>query len=838
MIGLPIDSVLPQIAQTLAENPSLVLQAPPGAGKTTGVPLHLLRSDWLGDNKIIMLEPRRLAARTAAIRMAELLGENLGETVGYRIRLEKKVSARTKIEVVTEGILTRMLQKDPELSGVGLVIFDEFHERSLQADLGLALCLEVQSALRDDLRLLVMSATLDGQAVSHLMGDAPVVTSEGRSFPVDIKYGRETERRNISFDMADKIADVLHKEQGSILAFLPGVGEIKRVESLLKAKQGMAGVEVYPLYGDLPMAKQRKAIEPVGNGNRKVVLATSIAETSLTIDGIRIIVDCGFRRSPRFDPSSGLTRLETIRVSKASADQRAGRAGRLEPGICYRLWPESQSGALSLQDRPEIQEADLCSLVLELLNWGATDPEELSWCTVPPKSSWKQAMELLRSLGAIDHSDHITDHGKKMSRLPVHPRLAHMLVTGKEEGAGWVACLIAALLTERDVLQQGANKTPTDLLVRIGAFAANRDDKGFLFDSYRVKQVKRTAEQYARALGVNPDKEFGMDCAGGLVSLAYPDRIGKLRKNTVGRFKLSGGKGAELDELDPLASKPYLVMTNIGGTGASARVYQAIEVSENQIRKFHAESIVPEDRVRLDDLKGIFLGEKVERIGEVILKATRVKEPDQEAIKQEILNLVRGKGLAILKPDSDLEHLCRRVISAGVLAKKVDWPDFSEAGLISILEAWLRPYLDDVSTLKSLQALNLKSILLSSLDWDKRQFLDNNFPDRIGLPTGNTARISYDDPQIPTLEVRLQELFGLSVTPSIFEGRVPLRLHLLSPARRPLQVTSDLAGFWANTYHDVKKDMKGRYPRHYWPDDPLIAEPTAKTKKNMSKVRR
>ncbi|WP_085900353.1 ATP-dependent helicase HrpB [Kiloniella majae] len=838
MTGLPIDSVLPQIAQKLVENTSLVLQAPPGAGKTTGVPLHLLQSDWLGDNKIIMLEPRRLAARAAATRMAELLGEDLGETVGYRIRLEKKVSARTRVEVVTEGILTRMLQNDPELSGVGLVIFDEFHERSLQADLGLALCLEVQAALRDDLRILVMSATLDGQAVSRLMDDAPVITSEGRSFPVEIKYGKETERRNIPFDMADKIEEALAEEGGSILAFLPGVGEIKRVENLLLSKKTTTDIEVYPLYGDLPMAKQRKAIEPVGDGRRKVVLATSIAETSLTIDGIRIIIDCGFRRSPRFDPSSGLTRLETIRVSRASADQRAGRAGRLEPGICYRLWPESQNGALALQDRPEIQEADLCSLVLELLNWGATGPEELSWCTVPPKSSWKQAIELLRSLGAIDQSDHITDHGKNMSRLPVHPRLAHMLVRGREENAGWLACLIAALLTERDILQEGSAKTQTNLLVRIDAFTSKSKERGFKFDSYRLKQVKRTAEQYARALGVRPDTTFNTEHVGGLASLAYPDRIGKLRKNAVGRFKLSGGKGAELDELDPLASRPYLVMTNIGGAGASARVYQAIEVSESQIRKFHAESIVLEDRVRLDDLKGVFLGEEVERCGEVILKATRVKEPDQEAIKQEILTLVRGRGLTILEPDADFEHLCHRVISAGALAQKTDWLDFSEAGLISSLESWLLPYLDSVTTFKALQALDFKSILLSFLGWDKRQFLDENFPSRIELPTGNTARINYVDPKLPILEVRLQELFGLSVTPSIFGGRIPLRLHLLSPARRPLQVTSDLAGFWANTYHEVKKDMKGRYPRHYWPDDPLIAEPTSKTKKNMNKARR
>lgn len=838
MIGLPIDSVLPQVAQKLAEKTSLVLQAPPGAGKTTGVPLYLLHSDWLGDKKIIMLEPRRLAARAAATRMAELLGESIGNTVGYRVRLEKKVSARTRIEVVTEGILTRMLQNDPELSGVGLVIFDEFHERSLQADLGLALCLEVQAALRDDLRLLVMSATLDGQTVSRLMDDAPIVTSEGRSFPVDINYGRETQRKNIPFDVADKIEEVLQEEEGSILAFLPGVGEIKRVESLLLSKKTTTGVEVYPLYGDLPMAKQRKAIEPVEEGQRKVVLATSIAETSLTIEGIRIIVDCGFRRSPRFDPSSGLTRLETIRVSRASADQRAGRAGRLEPGICYRLWPESQNGALALQDRPEIQEADLCSLVLELLNWGTTNPEELSWCTIPPASSWKQAVELLRSLGAIDHSDHITDHGKKMSRLPVHPRLAHMLVRGKEGGAGWLGCLMAALLTERDILQDGSTKTQTDLLVRIDAFTRKSMDRGFKFDSYRLKQVKRTAEQYASALGVKPGTAIDTEHAGGLASLAYPDRIGKLRKNAVGRFKLSGGKGAELDELDPLASKPYLVMTNIGGAGVSARVYQAIEVSDSQIRKFHAESIVSEDRVRLDDLKGVFLGEKVERCGEVILKETRVKEPDQDAIKQEILTLVRGRDLTILDPGPDFEHLCCRVISAGMLAEKVDWPDFSTAGLTSSVETWLLPYLDDVTTLKALQALDLKSILLSFLDWDKRQFLDENFPSRIELPTGNTARINYSDPKLPVLEVRLQELFGLSVTPSIFGGRIPLRLHLLSPARRPLQVTSDLAGFWANTYHDVKKDMKGRYPRHYWPDDPLIAEPTSKTKKNMNKTRR
>ncbi len=835
MTSLPIDSVLPEIAQTLDENTSAVLQAPPGAGKTTGVPLHLLKSKWLSGKKIIMLEPRRLAARAAAVRMADMLGEKVGETVGFRIRLESKISKNTKIEVVTEGILTRMLQSDPELSDFGLVIFDEYHERSLQADLGLALCLEIQMALRDDLRLLVMSATLDGETVSKVMGSAPIITSEGRSYPVEKIYGPEIQRRNIPFDIADKLVEIVNSEKGSILVFLPGVGEIKRVHDLLKSKSLTQNVEIRPLYGDLPLGEQRKAISVSLDGMRKIVLATSIAETSLTIEGVRVIVDCGYMRSPRFDPSSAMTRLETLRVSRASAEQRAGRAGRLEPGVCYRMWPEVQNGSLALQNKPEILEADLCSLVLELLNWGTADPSELSWCDPPPASSWKQATELLIYLGAIDPEGRITSHGKAMSNLPVHPRLAHMLVRGKEEGEGWLACLLAALLNERDILQSSTAKSPTDLLIRIEALVGKGADKGFRFDRHRMKQVRRIAEQYARYIKVGTGDESDLTKAGAIVSLAYPDRIGQLRKKSSGRFKLSGGKGAEIDQLDSLASEPYLVMTSVGGIGASVRVYQAISILESQIRTLHADNIIIEDQVRLDEQKGIFLGERVEKFAELNLSAKRQKHPDQSAIITEILRVIRAKGLAFLEPSKGALQFCQRVASARILTSSEDWPDFSERKLLDCLEDWLSPYLMDVSSFKDLKNLDLKTILVSMLDWDGLKFLDKEIPERFKVPTGNSPRINYENPEIPVLEVRLQELFGQSVTPAILSGRVPLRLHLLSPGRRPLQVTSDLAGFWQNTYLDVKKDMKGRYPRHYWPDDPLAAEPTAKTQKNMIK---
>ncbi|MFD2207165.1 ATP-dependent helicase HrpB [Kiloniella antarctica] len=837
MIDLPINSVLPQISLALDENTSAVLQAPPGAGKTTVVPIHLIQSGWLGDKKIIMLEPRRLAARAAAVRMAGMLGENVGESVGYRIRLESKISIHTKVEVVTEGILTRILQTDPELSDYGLVIFDEYHERSLQADLGLALCLEAQMALRDDLRILVMSATLDGDAVSKVMGGAPIITSEGRSFPVKNIYGPETHRKNISFDVADKVEEVLRSEKGSVLVFLPGVGEIKRVHDLLRSKTLPSNVEVRPLYGDLALAEQRSAISTSGAGMRKVVLATSIAETSLTIEGVRVIVDCGYMRSPRFDPSSGMTRLETLRVSRASAEQRAGRAGRLEPGVCYRMWPEVQNGALAMQNKPEVLEADLCSLVLELLNWGTTDPSELSWCDMPPASSWKQAVEILSSLGAIDTQGRITPHGKAMSRLPVHPRLAHMLIMAKEQGEGWLGCLLAALLNERDVLQKSSAKAPIDLRLRLEGVVGKGADKGLRFDRQRIKQIKRIAEQYAKQINIKVGGRVDLTMAGAFASLAYPDRIGQLRKNSTGRFKLSSGKGAEIDPLDSLASEPYLVMTNVGGNGASVRVYQALALSELDVRSLHAERIASEDQVRIDEVKGIFLGERVERFAELILSAKRQKHPDQKSIVKEILRVIRNKGLSFLEPSEKAVQLCQRVATARCYGEVDDWPDFNEHWLLDNLDVWLTPYLKNVSSFKDLKNLDLYTLLSSLLGWDKLQLLNKEFPERFTVPTGNSPRINYNDPELPVLEVRLQELFGLSETPSILRGKVPLRLHLLSPARRPLQVTNDLAGFWQNTYHDVKKDMKGRYPRHYWPDDPLVAEPTSKTKKNMVRKR-
>ncbi|WP_020593575.1 ATP-dependent helicase HrpB [Kiloniella laminariae] len=835
MIALPIDSLLPEIAASLQQRHTLVLQAPPGAGKTTGVPLALLNGGWLRGKKIIVLEPRRLAARSAAVRMADLLGEKVGDTVGYRIRHESRVGPRTRIEVVTEGVLTRQLQNDPELTDIGLVIFDEFHERSLQADLGLALCLEVQAALRDDLRLLVMSATLDGQKVSRVMGDAPILTSEGRSFPVQLVYGEETQRRSIAGAVAGKIVEVLPQEKGSFLVFLPGVGEINAVAELLRQEGLPADVDLFPLFGDLSLEDQRRAIAPSPAGRRKIVLATAIAETSLTIDGVRVIIDCGYMRSPRFDPSSAMSRLETLRVSKASADQRAGRAGRIEPGVCYRLWPESQNGSLAQQSTAEILEADLCSLVLELLNWGASGPETLNWCDAPPRAAWFQATELLQRLGAIDQGGRITTQGKEMAILPLHPRFAHMLLRAKALGQGWLACLLAALLDERDIFKTVNSGTAVDLALRLEVLLGIDQGKGFQIDRSRLKRVRISAGQYARLIGVKENSPAKLSMTGAILSLAYPDRIAQLRPDSSGRYKLSGGKGAILDELDRLATEPYLTIAQLGGMGANAKVYLAAALSEGQIRDLHYENIVRERSVRWNEQQTQLQGEQREKLGALVLSSQRTKEIEPDVAVTELLARIRRQGLSLLEPGDSFTQLCQRMASLRHFEGEDLWPDWRETSLIAELEQWLAPYLENITSLSQLVKLGLKQILLSRLSWQETQYLEREVPERYRVPSGQTHRINYDNPEMPRLEVRLQEMFGLSETPSILGKKVPLVLHLLSPARRPLQVTSDLTGFWQNSYHEVKKDMKGRYPRHYWPDDPLEAEATTRIKKHMNK---
>ncbi|MCZ4281924.1 ATP-dependent helicase HrpB [Kiloniella laminariae] len=835
MTSLPIDPLLPEIIASLQQQPSLVLQAPPGAGKTTGVPLGLLDVDWLAGQKIIVLEPRRLAARSAAARMAEILGEKLGETVGYRIRHESRVGPQTRIEVVTEGVLTRLLQKDPELPGIGLVVFDEFHERSLQADLGLALCLEVQSALRDDLRLLVMSATLDGKKVSRIMGEVPILTSEGKSFPVQLVYGEETPRRSIAFAVADKIVEVLPQESGSFLVFLPGVGEISSVVEQLRQANLPADVDLFPLFGDLSLEDQRRAISPSMAGRRKIVLATAIAETSLTIDGVRVIIDCGYMRSPRFDPSSAMTRLETLRVSKASADQRAGRAGRIEPGVCYRLWPESQNGSLSQHSTPEILEADLCSLVLEVQNWGTSGPETLNWCDAPPRAAWQQATELLQKLGALDQESRITSQGREMALLPLHPRFAHMLLRARALGQGWLACLLAALLDERDIFKAGTSGTAADLVLRLEVLLGVDHGKGYHVDRSRLKRVRMSAGQYARLVRVKENSPVELGMAGAILSLAYPDRIAQLRPASSGRYKLSGGKGAELDELDRLATELYLTIAHLGGMGANAKIYLAAALSEGQIRDLHQENIVSERVVRWNEQQTQLQGELRDNLGALVLSAQRIKQLEPNVVVAELLGRITRQGLALLEPGDSFAQLCQRMACLRHFEGEDLWPDWGEPALLRELEQWLAPYLENITSLSQLVKLDLKQILLSQLSWQENQYLEREAPERYRVPSGQTHRINYENPEMPVLEVRLQEMFGLSETPAIMGKRVPLVLHLLSPARRPLQVTSDLTGFWQNSYHEVKKDMKGRYPRHYWPDDPLEAEPTTRIKKHMNK---
>lgn len=824
VVPLPIDSLLSEIRATLAEHVSLVIEASPGAGKTTRVPPALLGAAWLQGRKLVMLEPRRLAARAAAQYMAAVLGERVGETVGYRVRMDTRVGPRTRIEVVTEGVLTRLLQSDPALGDYGLVIFDEFHERSLHADLTLALILEARQALRADLRIVAMSATLDGAPVAQLLGGAPRLISEGRSFPVDTRYRPLAARASIEAHVANVVRRALTDETGSLLVFLPGGGEIRRVAGILEENLP-PDTDLVPLYGDLSQEQQDAAILPAASGRRKIVLATSIAETSLTIEGVRVVVDAGYARVPRFDPVSGLTRLATVRVSRASADQRRGRAGRLEPGVCYRLWSEGER--LEAQTTPEILQADLAPLALELAQWGVTDAGQLAWLDPPPSAAFAQARELLRELEALDADGRITAHGRSLVELPLHPRLAHMVIGGVRLGFPWLACLLAAVLSERDIVAGGARHVGIAERVRM-LTAQPAADAGV--DRRNLKRVQAVARDIARQAGIAPQPRISVDHAGLLLALAYPDRIARRRVGNRPRYLLANGRGAYLSDDDPLSRAEWLAVAALDGNPREARVFLAAQIEERELRELFAPQIVTRDRIDWDEDQGAVRAVRELCLGAIILEQRPLAEPDAQRVAALMLAAIRRHGLDCLPWTTALRNWQARVL----LLRRVQgdsWPDVSDEALLRLLEHWMAPFLAGCTRLAHLAGVPLKQALEALLDYAQRRALDELAPTQVTVPTGRRVPLDYTSGDTPVLAVRVQELFGLAQTPAIAGGRMPLVLHLLSPAGRPMQVTRDLAGFWKSSYRDVKKEMQGRYPKHPWPDDPLHAEPTRRVKR-------
>jgi len=829
--SLPVDEVLPALRDALACGSAAVLQAPPGAGKTTHVPLALLHEPWLGGNRIVMLEPRRLATRAAARRMASLLGEDVGVTVGFRVRGETRVRAATRVEVVTEGVLTRILHADPALDGIGLLVFDEFHERSLHADLGLALALQTQELLRPDLRLLVMSATLDGSAVSALLGNAPVVTSEGRTFPVEIRYVAPRAGQALDAAVASTVRRSLATDDGGILVFLPGAGEIARVGEQLQAGPLPAGVTVHALFGDLSAHDQDAAVLPATPGTRKVVLATSIAETSLTIEGVRVVVDSGLARVSRFSPRSGMARLETVRVSRASADQRCGRAGRTAPGVCVRLWSQGEQGSLLERATPEILLADLAPLALDLALAGIVDPAGLRWMDLPPAAALSQARELLIELDAIDASFRVTAHGRRMASLGAHPRLAHMLIVGVARGLGATACSLAALLEERDLLRRDPATRDADLRSRLRAVGGSEGAGDPRIDRERLRRVRERSAQWRSALGV-ANSAVDDDAAGALLSLAYPDRIARRRATAGDRYILRTGAGVRLDDPGSLAGTPFLAVAETDGQRPEARVYLAAPLALDEIERSFASQIVREDVVEWQPSNGVLTARVRERLGALVLREAPTRDTDDEVVARTLLSaIVREDGVRLSWSASAM-RLRERV--AFLRATDASWPDWSDAALLASLDAWLLPHLIGLRRRGEVEQLDLASLLLSQLSFERRRLLDRLAPAHVVVPTGSHLPVDYSDPSAPVLAVRLQEMFGQTDTPRIADGRVPLTLHLLSPAGRPLQVTRDLAGFWRSSYVEVRKEMRGRYPKHEWPEDPLAAAPTRRAKRRGS----
>ncbi|WP_370152508.1 ATP-dependent helicase HrpB [Ferrovibrio sp.] len=830
--ALPVAAILPDVQAALAQPGNLVVQAPPGSGKTTLLPLALLDQAWAAGGRIIVLEPRRLAARMAARRMAGLLGEAVGETVGYRVRLDSRAGPQTRIELNTDGIFLRRLQRDPELKGVAAVLFDECHERGLESDLALALCLEAQAVLRPDLRLVAMSATLDAAPFAALMGACPVVTGAGQSFPVETRWHPPAPQARLDQSTAAAVRTALDETEGDMLVFLPGVGEIRRVEAMLAG--GLpAATDVVPLYGDLTGDQQDRALKPSPAGRRKVVLSTSIAESSLTIEGVRVVVDSGYMRQPRFSPATGMSRLETLRVSQASADQRRGRAGRLAPGICYRLWAEAAHGGLPAFTAPEIAVADLAPLALDLAAWGVRDAAALAWLDPPPAAALGHARDLLRGLGAVDADGIITAHGRAMARLPLHPRLAHMVIRGHALGLGGLACSLAALLAERDIARGSGQPRDADLRWRLdivlGEGERDAAPHGQRVDMTAVRQIRRLAADWRRQIGAAAHAGSS-DEAGILVALAYPDRVA--RRRSAGSYLLSNGRGARLDPQDTLGSEAFLAVAEVDAAQADARIFLAAPVSEAEIEAHLGDAIETRDAVEWNERSQAVLARRQRRLGALVLRERPLADPPQETIRAAIIAAIRKAGIEATLPWTPglRQWQARVALLRAHLPAAADWPDMSDAALTGRLEEWLGPWLDGVVKLSQLSGIDLHGALTRQLDYAQQKLLEAEAPTHWRVPTGSNIPIDYDHGDMPVLAVRLQEMFGCADTPAIAGGRVRLVLHLLSPARRPLQVTSDLAGFWQSSYRAVRAEMRGQYPKHPWPDDPLAATPTTRAK--------
>ena len=843
---LPVEDCLDALKDCLSARDEVILEAPPGAGKTTLVPITLLNAAWLGDKKILMLEPRRIATKTSAFRMASLLDEKPGQTIGYRMRLDSKISPQTRIEVITEGILTRMLQQDPSLENIGLVIFDEFHERSLDSDLALALCLKGRALFRDEsnpLKILLMSATLDSEAIAQMLGNAPIVKSAGKIYPVDIIYGRALQpKERITDRMVTTIKQALNDNpDSSILAFLPGQGEIRRSANELAdwlVEQKISGVHIRPLFGNLSIEDQQAAIAPLSGkqaGDQKVVLATNIAETSLTIEGVDVVVDSGLVREAKFDPTTAMTGLQTAKISKASSVQRAGRAGRLKPGKCYRLWSTEQQRQLAEHSTAEILKADLAPLALQLLQWGVDDPTELNWLDPPPRGPWQQAIDLLESLAAIERKANawvLTTHGQTMSALPVHPRLAHCLIRGAEIGFGKQACLLASLLSDRDPFSQDNPDISYRLDLLSGEGNCPRQHQGWL---HRTQQLARQFEEQLGKCKIVRRITHALSheqVVGYLLACAYPDRIARVRHS--GGYQLANGRSASLVGQHRLGKNRWLAVAEVSGMigGKGDIIRSAASLDEDLFTTVLQDFIRVETIAEWHKKTNRFVAEERQKIGALVLQKKPLSNVPIEAKTNALIQHIRKEGLQLLPWTKEIHQWCARVLLVRSIENDKDWPDVSEEALLATAEDWLAPYLEKVNLLQDFKKLNLQDILNTLLPYEKQQQLNQLAPLRIKVPSGSSIAINYNETP-PVLAVKLQEMFGCEQTPSIVNGKQPLLVHLLSPAGRPLQITQDLAGFWRTSYHDVKKDMKGRYPKHPWPDNPLVAVATSQTKNRL-----
>lgn len=831
---LPINEALPALSQALALRRRVLLEAPPGAGKSTIVPLALLDSGWLDGGKILLLEPRRVAARAVASRMAQLLGEPVGKTVGFRTRLETRVGRDTRIEVLTEGILTRMLQDDSALAEAGCVIFDEFHERSLNADLGLALCLESQQNLREDLRLVVMSATLDLQPLARLLDGAPIVTASGRSFEVETRYVPRRAELHLDEQMAQVVRSALREHAGDILCFLPGAAEIRRLQRALEDGELAPGTRVLPLYGELSGDAQDAALAPAAAGLRKVVLSTTIAETSLTIEGILVVVDSGLRRYAEFDPVTGMSHLVTAKVSQAAADQRRGRAGRLSAGHCYRLWSEGTQGSLAPQTAPEILHADLAPLALEMSCWGAVDASSLRWLDPPPAAPLAQARNLLQQLEAIDGANRITAHGRELATVGAHPRLAHLLIKSRRLGAARLACDLAAILSERDILRAAPGARDVDLRLRVAVMRGDRAalPPGITADARALTQAKRSSadwqRRFARGLAETVDPHQG---TGILLALAYPDRIARARGEG-GRYLLANGRGAHFGEPQALAKAEFIVAAELDGAEREARIFLAAPVSVDDLEREFSAQIADRTEIAWDPQEQAVRARKERRLGALVLESGEIRDADPDAVMTAALVGLRQMGVDALPWTRELRQWQARVMLMRQfeVPSPEPWPDLSDASLAATLEEWAPPWIEGRVRREHFARMDLGNALRSRLAFAQNAILDREAPTHFVVPSGSRIPIDYLDGEVPTLSVRLQEIFGLQATPSIANGRLPLLLKLLSPAGRPAQITRDLVSFWNRGYHEVKKDLKGRYPKHYWPDDPYTAAPTRRAR--------